>query len=109
VLINLITNALQALSRRDQAIVVSTGRDGAAGDVVITVADEGLGMSPDTLLHLKEPFFSTRHDSGGTGLGLSISENIIQEHGGSLLFESEPCRGTRAVVRLKVAEPEACI
>jgi len=104
VLVNLMTNALQALSRRDQAIEVSSGRDTETGEVVISVRDEGEGMTPETLQRLKEPFFSTRLDSGGTGLGLSISENIIQEHGGSLQFESEPGRGTRAVVRLKVME-----
>ena len=106
VLINLITNALQAISNRSQAVVVSTFQDGEAGDVVIMVADQGQGMAPGTLARLKEPFFSTRHDSGGTGLGLSISNDIIQEHGGLLLFESEQGKGTRASVRLKVAEPQ---
>jgi len=101
VLINLITNALQAISTRHQAIVVSSCYDALCGEVVISVADQGSGMSPETLARLKEPFFSTRHEAGGTGLGLSISDSIIQEHGGTLTFESEAGRGTRAVVRLK--------
>lgn len=103
VLINLLTNALQAISSRQQAISVSTGFDAQRNEVVISVADQGCGMSSETLNRLKEPFFSTRHEDGGTGLGLSISDSIIQEHGGTLTFESEAGRGTRAVVRLKTA------
>ncbi len=101
VLINLTTNALQALTEKGQRVTVSTALDEATGEVLIVVADEGRGMTPETMARLKEPFFSTRHDSGGTGLGLSICESILQEHGGSLQFESQAGRGTRAVVRLK--------
>ncbi len=104
VLINLITNAVQALTDRSQEVVVSTFQDWKNGEVVIMVSDQGQGMTPATMARLKEPFFSTRHGSGGTGLGLSISDDIIQEHGGSLQFESEPGKGTRASVRLKKAE-----
>jgi signal transduction histidine kinase len=104
VLINLITNAVQALTGRSQAVVVSTFKDEQTGELVIMVTDQGQGMTQDTLARLKEPFFSTRHGSGGTGLGLSISDDIIQEHGGSLQFESEPGKGTLASIRLKVAE-----
>lgn len=103
VLINLITNALQALSAKGQRVTVATSLEETSGDVIIEVSDEGRGMPPETLARLKEPFFSTRHDSGGTGLGLSICESILQEHGGSLLFESQPGKGTRAIVRLKLA------
>ena len=104
VLINLITNALQALSGREREVSVNTFRDSGSGEIVIEVADQGQGMAPQTLLRLKEPFFSTRQEAGGTGLGLSISDSIIQEHGGTLTFESEPGKGTRAIVRLKVVE-----
>jgi len=101
VLINLIANSLQAISARDQSVAVSTSFDSGSGEVVIVVSDEGSGMQPETLARLKEPFFSTRHDEGGTGLGISISDSIINEQGGTLTFESEPGKGTRAIVRLK--------
>ncbi|KAB0666280.1 response regulator [Oryzomonas japonica] len=100
VLINLISNALQALPGRERGIVVSTARDGDRGGGVITIADEGRGMTRETLAHLTEPFFSTRHESGGTGLGLSISDSILREHGGTLCFESEEGKGTRAIIHL---------
>lgn len=103
VLVNLLTNALQAVSGREQSIVVNSSYDSGSEEVLVMVADEGHGMPPETLARLKEPFFSTRHDAGGTGLGLSISDSIIQEHGGTLTFESEPGKGTLAVVRLKRA------
>lgn len=103
VLINLITNALQSLPARDREVLVNTSCDAERHELVIVVADQGQGMAPETLSRLKEPFFSTRHDAGGTGLGLSISDSIVQEHGGSLTFESEPGKGTRAIVRLKSA------
>ncbi|MEI6205970.1 MAG: response regulator [Desulfuromonadales bacterium] len=101
VLLNLITNALQALTGRNQVIKVITSYDASIGEVVISVIDEGHGMLPETLERLKEPFFSTRHDTGGTGLGLSISDSIVQEQGGTLTFESAPGRGTRAQIKLK--------
>ena len=47
---------------------------------------------------IKEPFFTTRRESGGTGLGLYIVDSIIKEHRGELTFSSGSGRGTRAVV-----------
>jgi len=60
-------------------------------------------MSPEVIGKIAEPFFSTRTESGGLGLGLSISRSILKEHGGSLCFESEVGKGTRAIVRLPAA------
>jgi len=57
-------------------------------------------MSPEMLERIKEPFFSTHLDSGGLGLGVSICRSIVQEHKGTLEFESEVGKGTRAVIRL---------
>ena len=103
VVINLLNNALQALPSNRSAIRVSTGRNPGTGEVEVVVADEGTGMSPEVLARTAEPFFSTRLDSGGLGLGLSISRSILKEHGGSLSFESEVGKGTRATVRLPAA------
>ena len=100
VVINLLTNALQALPSSTQRIRVSTRRVPETGEVEVCVADEGVGMSPEVLERIKEPFFSTRLDSGGLGLGVSICRSIVQEHRGTLEFESEVGKGTRAVVRL---------
>src|SRR6266702_4440338 len=102
VVINLIMNALQALPDREHAVLVATSFDSAAGLVVIKVVDEGGGMPPDVKERIFEPFFSTKLDQGGTGLGLAISNFIVKEHKGSLEFESEPGKGTTALVKLPV-------
>jgi len=102
VVINLVLNALQALPDRERSVRVSTSFDPAEGFVIITVADEGEGMSADVRERIGEPFFSTKLDYGGTGLGLAISNFIVKEHKGFLEFESEPGKGTTARVKLPV-------
>jgi polar amino acid transport system substrate-binding protein len=69
---------------------------------VVKVQDEGVGIAPEALPHITDPFFTTKSDSGGIGLGLSISSRIIKEHGGTLTFTSEPGRGTTAEIILPV-------
>jgi PAS domain S-box-containing protein len=104
VLINLLVNALQALPDRNHGVTVATSHDPVAQQIVITVADEGIGMSPEVCSRITEPFFTTRLGEGGTGLGLSISSSIIRDHGGAILFQSELGKGTVVTVRLSVAE-----
>ena len=100
VVINLLNNALQALPSNQRGIRVSTRLAPETGEVEVCVADEGVGMSPEVLERIKEPFFSTHLDHGGLGLGVSICRSIVQEHRGTLEFESEVGKGTRAVIRL---------
>ncbi len=102
VVINLVQNACQALPDRKKGIRVSTRWDEVNGNVVLQVQDEGVGIPPENLSRITDPFFSTRHDSGGVGLGLAISSRIIKEQGGTLNFASEPGIGTKAEVILPV-------
>jgi PAS domain S-box-containing protein len=102
VVINLVQNACQALPDRKKGIRVSTWWDRGNGNVVLEVQDEGIGIPPENLPRITDPFFSTRHDSGGVGLGLAISSRIIKEQGGAMNFTSEPGIGTKAEVRLPV-------
>jgi two-component system NtrC family sensor kinase len=104
VVINLISNACQVLTARNQGVSVTTSYARERGRVIVTVKDEGAGISPENLKHIMTPFFTTKRDSGGTGLGLAISYNIIKDHGGDLSFESEPGKGTIATVSLPAAE-----
>ncbi|MRR54689.1 MAG: PAS domain S-box protein [Deltaproteobacteria bacterium] len=104
VMINLISNACQALPDRQRSIRVTTGFDAKAGQVTILVRDEGIGMSPDICGRIMEPFFTTKLDKGGTGLGLSICQSIIKEHNGFLEFASEPGKGTTVVVKIPAAK-----
>lgn len=103
VVINLVLNALQALSDKSKTVRVSTSYDGRADNVLLAVSDQGRGMTRQLMERITEPFFSTRLDEGGTGLGLSISATIIKEHDGTLEFESSPDLGTTATIRLHAA------
>jgi PAS domain S-box-containing protein len=106
VVINLISNACQALTAKNQAVSVTTAFTRERGRVIVTVKDEGAGISPENLKHIMNPFFTTKRDSGGTGLGLAITYNIVKEHGGELTIESVPGKGTIATVSLPAAEEE---
>ncbi len=107
VIINLLVNACQALSDNQQAIAISTAYDSELDCVVVEIRNEGEGMSPEILQRIKDPFFTTKRESGGTGLGLAISEKIITDHGGTMVFDSVLGQGTSVKVSLPVgSEPK---
>ncbi|MBI4976731.1 MAG: ATP-binding protein [Spirochaetes bacterium] len=97
VLVNLFTNACQALTGTGQRIFLNTGRD-ASGNIQITVRDEGCGMSDDELKNIMTPFFTTKRDSGGVGLGLFICSNIVKDHKGTIVFSTKQGEGTTVQV-----------
>ncbi len=97
---NLIINAHYALEGEGE-IRLRTFDQG--GMVCAEVIDNGVGMSPDVLSHLQEPFFTTKGEAG-TGLGLTVSYKVITQHQGAIEFESEPGRGTTATVRLPLMQ-----
>ncbi len=100
VTVNLLVNACQALTDSGQSIDASTFCDVEKKAVCIRVADTGEGIPKDVLERIRDPFFTTKREKGGTGLGLSISDKIVQDHGGSLDFDSEPGKGTTVTVVL---------
>jgi polar amino acid transport system substrate-binding protein len=102
VMINLIQNACQALPDAKKGIFISVQFIKEKLAIAIKIRDEGTGIHPETLLHITDPFFTTKHDSGGIGLGLSISSKIIEEHGGTMHFESEIGAGTTVEITLPV-------
>ncbi len=95
VLINLVTNALQAMPAGGELRV--TVRE-EAGAVVLEVLDTGEGVSEEVRRRLFEPYFTTR--SAGTGLGLAICKRVIDEMGGEIHLEAAEGGGTRAWLRL---------
>ena len=103
VVVNLITNACQALTDMEEAVHVATEYDMNENKVRLIVTDEGKGISQENLQKVMNPFFTTKRDSGGTGLGLSVSYNIIEEHHGYLEFSSIEGEGTTVIVSLPVA------
>lgn len=103
VVVNLVMNAGQALPDPSRAIALQTRYDAGSGRVMLTVRDQGSGISPEHLKHLTDPFFTTKRESGGTGLGLSISANIIKDHGGEIAFDSRLGEGTTVTLSLPAA------
>jgi PAS domain S-box-containing protein len=100
VMINLIQNACQALTNKTQGIFISAGLDDTGEHVVIRVRDEGRGIPADNLTRIREPFFTTKQESGGLGLGVSISARIVEEHHGTMRFASQPGLGTTVEITL---------
>lgn len=102
VVINLLVNACHALQDSGQSIQVRVYYDMDSEENIIEVADQGQGMPPEVLERVKDPFFTTKRNTGGTGLGLSISDRIIQDHNGHLDFISVSGKGTTARICLPV-------
>ena len=100
VVINLIVNACQALDSSDLGITIKTRYRLSNGELCLEVHDQGCGIEPANLARLIDPFFTTKREQGGTGLGLSVSASIVQEHGGTLTYDSEPGKGTCATLTL---------
>jgi C4-dicarboxylate-specific signal transduction histidine kinase len=98
-LINILTNAIQAIEQSGQ-ISIQTRVLKIQKKIRIDVSDTGKGISRDILGRITEPFFTTREPGKGTGLGLSISYRIIEEHCGTLAFESELGKGTLVRIEL---------
>ena len=106
VFLNLISNAEHAIRevRETGRIQLRIGRIG--GHISLTVQDDGVGILPEALPRLFDPFYTTKRPGGGTGLGLSICMSIVREHGGSIDVETLPAGGTAFTVYLPVADGE---
>ena len=107
VVINLVTNACQALENRSKAVRIATWYDRDAGMVAIRVEDEGRGIPSELLNKVADPFFTTKRDTGGTGLGLSVSYGIVREHRGRMEFRSDASRGTTVEIRIPTIKESA--
>ncbi|WP_081935987.1 transporter substrate-binding domain-containing protein [Burkholderia sp. 9120] len=107
ILFNLLGNAIKFTPSGEVDVGVSVvEQTGGAQTLEVTVEDTGIGIAPEVQARLFEPFVqaesSTTRRFGGTGLGLTICRKLIDLMGGSLALHSEPGRGTRMTVRLRM-------
>jgi signal transduction histidine kinase len=99
VFMNLLTNAAQALSGRDNAeITIETTGD--ADTIEVRIKDNGQGIPPEILPRIWDPFFTTKDVGEGTGLGLSIVHELVERHGGTIECDTKLGVGTVFTVKL---------
>ncbi len=103
---NLVANACHAVAERaelsgdDYAPELRIGSRRTAEGVEVTIRDNGVGMSPEVATKIFSPFFTTKESSRSTGLGLTLSHEIVREHGGQIVPESQPGDYTEMTVQL---------
>jgi len=123
VLLNLMTNALDATPPGGQVRLAASQADPETADarpriergrpegpfLTLVVSDTGRGMPRDQLEQIFEPFFSTKERRGGTGLGLSIVEDIVRAHRGAIEVQSAEGAGTTVLLRWPTASPAGAV
>jgi two-component system NtrC family sensor kinase len=107
VFLNLITNAEHAIREVREAGRIQIRLGHIGGHVSITVQDDGIGILPEALPRIFDPFYTTKRPGGGTGLGLSICMSIVKEHSGSIDVETLPSGGSAFTVFLPMATATA--
>jgi len=110
VLLNLIINARQAMPRGGR-LTIEVLSNPRSQMVEVRIADTGVGIPPDRLRLIFEPFYTTKepdeHGHGGTGLGLSVCRQIIDQHHGRIRVESLVGKGSTFTIKLPVQKPSA--
>jgi PAS domain S-box-containing protein len=109
VFLNLIANARDAIedahgAKKELTITTRVSEDEGAPSVLVSIKDTGIGISPENLEKVFEPFFSTKPVGKGTGLGLSLCFGIVEVHGGRIDIKSREGEGTEVTVVLPAKE-----
>ncbi|HET6671699.1 MAG TPA: ATP-binding protein [Pyrinomonadaceae bacterium] len=102
---NLLLNARDAIPNGGE-IKISTANDGNKS-LVVEIADTGIGIAPENVAKIYDPFYTTKGVGRGTGLGLAVSYGIVQEHSGHISVESTPGRGTTFRISLPTSDLRA--
>jgi len=101
---NLILNARDSIANGNGRVSLST-RNGEDGLLVVEVADTGIGIAPEDVTKIYDPFFTTKGVGRGTGLGLAVTYGIVQEHSGHISVSSTPGLGTTFRITLPTTDP----
>ncbi len=98
-ILNIIMNSVHSFKDNGEInIKTETGKN----EAIITITDNGCGISPENLKRIFDPFFTTKEPGKGIGLGLSITYNIIKDHSGDISVKSTLNKGTTVVIRLPI-------
>ena len=106
VFLNLVTNAEQAIREIRDSGRLQIRPSRSSNRISISFQDNGVGLRPEQLPRLFDPFYTTKRPGGGTGLGLSICMSIVREHGGLIEAEALPGGGSLFIVSLPPAPTE---
>jgi signal transduction histidine kinase len=98
VIINLLTNALTAMSGTEDPVLELSGFN-SEGKTILQVRDNGSGISPEKLPHIFMPFYSTKEEA--SGIGLSFVKQVVRLHGASIQVQSEPGAGSSFIIRFE--------
>ena len=101
VFINILKNAIEARDETKKGMYVKVKVESEEDKMKIIIDDNGIGMDNETLNKVSEMFFTTKKK--GSGLGISLSKEIIEQHGGSIVYNSVKNEGTRVIVTLPKA------
>ena len=104
VLINLLTNARDAMPQGGE-IIIRSDYDKKRQQIKLQVQDSGVGFNPKLKTKIFDPFFTTKPIGKGTGLGLSIVMGIINAHGGTIDVDTKPKKGTTFTIYLPLQPP----
>jgi hypothetical protein len=99
---NLLLNARDAIPDGGRITLRAAASDGRDA-LTVEVEDNGIGIAPENVARIYDPFFTTKGVGRGTGLGLAVSYGIVQEHSGHIAVESAPGRGTTFRITLPTA------
>jgi signal transduction histidine kinase len=103
VILNLLTNAIEAMSTTSSRRVLRVSSElRGTDDIFVVVEDSGSGIEPKNIEHIFDPFFTTK--THGMGMGLSICRSIIEAHGGRLTASPCPTGGSMFQITLPVRE-----
>jgi two-component system NtrC family sensor kinase len=102
---NLLLNARDAIPNGGRIKIATSNDDNDS--LVIEIADSGIGIAPENVAKIYDPFYTTKGVGRGTGLGLAVSYGIVQEHSGHISVESMPGRGTTFRISLPTSDLRA--
>ena len=98
VFINIIDNAIKYSEKGGHVHIVAA--EAPSGDIMVTVEDNGCGISREDLPRVKTKFYKANNIKKGSGIGLAVADEIITLHGGTLTVESEEGRGTKVIIMI---------